>query len=75
MFERYPEYAREIRRALRNAPNGELNSQELRTAAGFQVGVFLPVVTQMEREGTLVNRWDEGNPPCRLYRLPATKPT
>ncbi len=70
MYERFPEYTAKIRRALKETPGGKLSGDDLRRAAGFQVGILLPVVTQMEQEGTLKSEWDYSTYPARrLYSL------
>lgn len=70
MYVRYPEYSRQVTIALKNAPGGKLAMEELRKAAGFQVGVLMPVVVQMEQEGTLVRSVDDtATPPVPVYSL------
>lgn len=70
MYQRFPEYTAEIKRALRDTPSGKLSMEDLRKAAGFQVGVLMPVVVQMEQEGTLVRSLDEtATPPVPVYSL------
>lgn len=70
MYVRYPEYSRAVREALNKVPGGKLNLEDLRKAAGFQVGVLMPVVVQMEQEGTLVRSLDNKvTPPVPVYSL------
>ena len=72
MYERYPEYANEIRRVLRDAPGGRMPAADLGKAAGMNSDVFYPVAKQMETEGTLESAWDDTTRPRRLiYSLPA----
>ena len=70
MYVRYPEYSRAVTLALASAPGGKLAMEDLRKAAGFQVGVLMPVIVQMEQEGTLARSLDETtSPPVPVYRL------
>ena len=70
MFRRFPEYYDAVKKALTDAPGGRLSSEELRKAAGFKVGVLLPVVMAMEEDGELTSVWDRAStPPDRVYTL------
>lgn len=70
MYLRFPDYSFAVKRALESTPGGKLTSEELRKAAGFQVGVLMPVVVQMEQEGTLHRDVDHTtSPPVHVYSL------
>jgi DNA-binding PadR family transcriptional regulator len=72
MYERYPDYSDQIRRALRSAPGGRMAAVDLGKAANMNSDVFYPVAKQMEAEGTLESAWDDTTRPRRLiYSLPS----
>lgn len=58
MYERYPDYSSQIRKALRAAPGGKLSALELGKATGMNSGLFYAIAAQMEAEGTLYSAWE-----------------